>query len=471
MLEHKLKLTYYFSLLILLINLSCKGQQKNNPELSIDGKWQVKLHSRDIGTVNTILHFETPNDSTFIAWTRKGADRNILGYWKSSLARMFTKDFKNGSLIRVTDGLMNQENDTLYLAGVFRSAMGNYYFNGTIVDNKIEAVLRNSKKEERGKITGFKNDSLDYPLEDYELVVGEALEKTKDKIYNRKELQSKEWKTFERKITKKSSKFKDDLELTFGYYYLSTDLPFSHYALTKVEETSNNIEKNTSEEHLFLDDKGNDIGLLTIKSFSGNAKEVDEMFDEILDRNYKHLIVDLRGNSGGTVEAGMAFARRVVDTTLTGGYFLTQKWFNQYDNLPNKRQLSGIPVFSEANYDLIIEGIHEEVGLVLEVKPKNPIYKGDLYVVTNNKTASTCEPIVYGLKSVNRAEIIGKTTAGAMLNGERFDLNNGFSLYVPTADYYTLDGFRIDQNGVEPTIFIENENPIDYIVDKINTNN
>jgi len=31
------------------------------------------------------------------------------------------------------------------------------------------------------------------------------------------------------------------------------------------------------------------------------------------------------------------------------------------------------------------------------------------------------------------------------LNGEQFKLTSGFSVFVPTADYYAKDGYRIDQ--------------------------
>jgi hypothetical protein len=376
-----------------------------------------------------------------------------LGFWKSTLARLFTDDFKKGSLIRLTDGTISEKGDTLLLSGIFRSAVGSYYFNGQVFNGQLTAVLKNSKKEEKGIIKGKKNTEISYPIDDYPKIVLEALDTAKSRIYNRDELETEEWNEFERTIKKKSEKFKDDVELVFAFYYYASKLPFSHFNLTRIEEDTTQESQAKSNKNLYLEEKSSIIALLTIKSFGGTAAEIDSVFSIINNSGYKNLIVDLRNNSGGTVEAGLTFASKVLDTTLIGGFFLTQKWFNQNDRIPNRNQLDAFPVFSEANFDLII--------------PSKTTFNGNLYVITNTSTASTCEPIVHGLKATGRATIVGKTTAGAMLNGERFDLESGFSVFVPTADYYTIDGYRIDQNGVEPNIYLEDEDPIKYIIKQL----
>lgn len=452
-------------LLILFFSYSCTAQKSPVSNSQIDGKWLVKLNSNDIGTVNTILEFET-DENSFKAWTRKGADRDILGFWKSTLARVFTDDFKKGSLIRLTDGTISQEEDTLVLSGIFRSAVGSYYFNGQVLNGQLTAELKNNEKETRGTVTGSKNPEIGYPIDNYPEIVSEALDTAKSRIYNRDELETKEWKDFEKTIKKKSGKFKDDVELVFAFYYYASKLPFSHFNLVRIEEDTTREARANRSQNLFLEEKSPETALLTIESFGGTAGEVDSVFSVIIDKGYNNLIVDLRNNAGGTVEAGLTFASKVLDTTLIGGFFLTQKWFNDNEEIPGKDQLEEFPVFSEASYDLIIEGIHNKKGLLLKVKPSKPTFNGNLYIITNERTASTCEPIVHGLKAAGRATIVGKTTAGAMLNGERFDLKSGFSVFVPTADYYTVDGLRIDQNGVEPDIELKDEKPVEYILNQ-----
>lgn len=47
-----------------------------------------------------------------------------------------------------------------------------------------------------------------------------------------------------------------------------------------------------------------------------------------------------------------------------------------------------------------------------------------------------------------------------MLNGEKFDLNHGFHIFIPTADYYASDGYKIDLNGVKPNIETKSEDAL-----------
>ncbi len=163
----------------------------------------------------------------------------------------------------------------------------------------------------------------------------------------------------------------------------------------------------------------------------------------------------------------MAFATNIIEKETFGGVSLTQKWFNNNKELPTPDDYKNLPHFTETNYDLIIEGIHQTEGLCLKIIPKEQVYQGKLYVLTNRKTASTCEPIVYELKKQNRAVIIGETTAGAMLNGEMFELENGFKMFIPTADYYASDGYRIDQNGVKPNIETKSEEALSKAINLI----
>ncbi len=53
-----------------------------------------------------------------------------------------------------------------------------------------------------------------------------------------------------------------------------------------------------------------------------------------------------------------------------------------------------------------------------------------------------------------------------MLNGETFSLGEGYSLTLPTATYYTADGYKIDQQGVSPDIATGTRDALDVTLDK-----
>jgi len=437
-----------------------KNETKNN---SLNGKWAIEFISNDIGDVRSFLTFEF-TDTSFIAYTRKGADRDILGFWKSLLGRIFTKDFKNGSLINITNGKVIEQKDSLLLSGIFMSALGNYYFKGSIFGGQLQATLTDGKKNNRGTIQGSKTLPRT-PLSDYPALVKRSIELTKENIYNPALLEKGEWEKFDRSITTVSEKIEDDIEMEFAFFYFAGKLPVSHYSLVR-QGIKKEEEKHEKASHqIILKEKTAETLYMKIKSFSGTASEMDSVFSIISAKGYKNLIVDLRDNPGGTVEAGMEFATHVVDSTFYGGVFLTKKWFEKNKRIPSIGDYANFPHFTEANFDLILEGVHNKEGICLKVIPaKNP-YKGKLFILTNGSTASTCEPIVYALKQHKKAIIVGEKTAGAMLNGEFFSITDGFSMIIPTADYYTSDGFRIDTKGVNPTIITDQEKALDFVMD------
>jgi hypothetical protein len=448
-------------MLLFLIN----GSAQKNLADKRNGKWFIELQHNDIGMVRTIMQFDYANDK-FTACTRKKADKDILGWWTALLGRTFTKSFKHGSLLRIVNGTSKTENDTFKLSGILVSAVGNYYFKGQVINNKLFANLLNGRKEKVGSITGEKIETKT-PLEDYPALFDKAMSLTRDRIYNRSIMQTEDWKNFEKKTKKISGKMQDDLEMVFAFFYYAGRLPVSHYALIKIPDEKNTDNISGYEQQVFLEEKTRKTAYLKIKSFGGSAKEMDSTFTIIKQKWYENLIVDLRNNAGGSIEAGMAFAANVVDSPYYGGVFLTQKWFNTHSNLPTVKEYSSFTHFSAANFDLIISGIHTTDALCLKVIPGKTVYRGNLFILTNKETASTCEPIVYVLKQHKLATLVGETTAGAMMNGEIFDLDRGFKMVIPTADYYTPDGYHIDKKGVAPHFQVKSDQTLKYVEENL----
>jgi hypothetical protein len=453
----------YILLSILLISLNNYGQK--SVKETLNGNWFVELQHNDIGAVRTIMQFNSDNNA-FTAHTRKHADKDILGGWKAFLGRTFTKGFKGGSLLVIEKGQIKMANDSIILLGILNSALGSYYFKGYVLNDVLHAQLLDFNKEKIGKITATKKE-IKTPLENYPALFDKAVALTKERIYNQSLLQSKEWKSFEINTRNVSVKVQDDLEMVFAYFYNASKLPVSHYALMKIPDEKDTDIESTYKAQVFLEEKTSNTAYLKIKSFGGTAKEMDSIFTIIKQKSFANLIVDLRDNPGGSVAAGMTFASNVVDSSYYGGVFLTQKWFNAHDKLPTVKEYSAFPHFSAANFDLIISGIHSTDGLCLKVIPNKTVYKGKLFILTNRQTASTCEPLVYVLKQHKLATIVGETTAGAMMNGEILDLDKGFKMIIPTADYYTSDGYRIDKKGVVPNIIVKENEALEYVQQKL----
>lgn len=197
----------------------------------LEGLWALELTLQDIGQVRTVMRFRT-DDNVFTAWTRKDADKDILGGWTSLLGRAFTKSLKNGSLLRIEQGTLQESNDTLWWAGILVGPMGNYNIDGFVLNGRLHAAIGRKSRPDMGKAEGSRDISR-LPMEDYAALFKKAVWLTEQKIYDRTVLRSKEWKGFVADMDNIAPKLQDDLEMVFAFFYKAGKLPFSHFALLK----------------------------------------------------------------------------------------------------------------------------------------------------------------------------------------------------------------------------------------------
>ncbi|WP_430613041.1 S41 family peptidase [Flavobacterium sp. JP2137] len=435
---------YIRSLLLLFFSSIAAGAQANETQ-----EWPTTLKMKDIGVVETHFDFSfSEQENTFFAESPKGSDKLILGGMKAGMARLFNKKLEGGSLIKIQKGEIKGDS----LKGVMTTMFGNFYFRAIKTNERIEGKLLNGKKE----LVGLFNSDLNQAIKkkDYKAIWHDIEKITRDKIYNKSVLDSKKWQSFKKQMDNSCEKFKDDLEFLMGFYYFSNDLGFSHYsAFIAWEDWDKYIKSQTTDfPHKFLD---SDTYYVKISSFSGTSEDMNKVLDQVAQQQFKNLVIDLRDNAGGSIEAGMTFAERLVNQSIVGGVFLTRKYYNKKNNLPIEQEINQYDVFSKANYELLLKGISEKEGIVLKVIPKNTIPYQKLYFLVNKKTASTCEPILQGFKENKMAIIIGEKSAGKMLNAEEFKIRDGYTLFLPTAMYVTKQGKALDQIGVEPNILVK----------------
>jgi hypothetical protein len=445
---------------IILIALILKLSLISNAQNS---KWLLNIELPDVGNIETVMNFEFA-DSSFVAYSRESVVSKILGWGTYTFGKIFTTRFnKKGSLLYINKGKFITQNDTIRLSGNLSSLLGDFDIKANIVRGKFQGYL-----QIEGKTTTIEGEIFksSFPLNNYTTVFNELIDSTQKYIYDSTLLETKKWRTFNQKMRELIPKIQTDLELIVAFSHHAGKLPFSHFSLLK----KSTFEMNTPEEPQLALKTKNKTAHLDIASFMGTVSEIDSFMNIIKEGGYKHLIVDLRYNGGGSVAPGLAFARHVVDSSFYGGVLLSRKWFNQHTTLPKIEDYPSFPIFSESNLELLIKDIHIKEAICLKVIPKETTFSGNLYILTNKYTGSTCEPIVYGLKQNKRAIIIGEKTAGAMLSAETFQLCCGFNLFIPTATYYTSDGYKIDKNGVKPTINVKSQNAWKFIKKKLKKN-
>jgi hypothetical protein len=396
----------------------------------------------------------------FIITSPRNADVRIMG-GKARLGRMLGKSQKKGIIMTISG---TQKSDSLF--GETKIPMvGKLKFRGAIKNNILSGEFLNEDAISIGALHGVNTteDKMDYAT-----LYPKLIKTIQDNIYSTSVLQTKEWTAFEKRIEKLCNEAHDDIELYFGFNMLAQKLPFTHLTLVITQDAADNKETASTKKSVVFEEKNGTTAYLQIKNFISSADELATVLPKIVENTaFKNLIIDLRDNGGGGISAAFELAKYIVTEDMEVGYFPTNKLnysgyqpklFNTLPELqPKSTHEFGSQLKTSAGVKLIFK------------KPNNSVFTGNIYVLTNGSTASTCEPIVYALKNNKKATIIGTKTYGGMLAASPFVASGKYMLMLPIADFYTYDGIRLDKVGVSPDIEVKSEEALNKALEIINT--
>lgn len=168
-------------------------------------------------------------------------------------------------------------------------------------------------------------------------------------------------------------------------------------------------------------DEDSSIGYIILNRFSGeSAGEVEEAIADLQEQGATKLILDLRHNGGGLLDAAID----VSDHFLDSG--------------PVAYQLSSKN--SEKVFNASDETIARDVPLV---------------VLTDEATASAAEIVAGALQDRDRATLIGNPTFGKGSVQIVYELSDGSSIHVTSARWLTPNRHQLDQQGLQPDFLVE----------------
>ncbi|MBL7951240.1 MAG: hypothetical protein JNM62_05925 [Flavobacteriales bacterium] len=424
-------------------------------------RWQCQLmFGTEFGPVDTYLDLAWSDAAHFTAKSPKNADKRVFGTMKSKLARMMKKLPKKGKLLTVTDGTIQQANGTdSVFATLSMPMLGNSDIKGVMLDGRINGGLFKNG-ERTGSITITKSGL--FQRTDYPGLYGAMRSTIEKNIYDQSLLQTKEWFTFDKKITKIAKHVKDDVEFFFGFSVLSQGLPFSHLNLLLMEETPSLVADPNSRSVTIKALDGS-TAYMDVQNFGGSKQEMDSICAILLNGGFRTLIVDLRKNGGGGLDSALPFGESIATDTVDAGYFVTNRWASKVSRPPQPAAFKDLPVAQERTTEAFIEALKTSEGRHLVLYPRADAFKGKVYILTSNRTASTCEPIVDALKRSGRATIVGENTAGTMLSATLFKVTGKYHLFLPIADYYNAELQRLDKVGVKPDIEVKADDALDHV--------
>ena len=161
------------------------------------------------------------------------------------------------------------------------------------------------------------------------------------------------------------------------------------------------------------------IGYIAISKFSENTDEAfTDQLNELIDQGIQSLIIDLRYNGGGSVDAACNIAALMVP----------------------EGPIVQI-VDNKGNSDII--------------KSPGAQFKAPIAVLVNEYSASASEILAGALQDTKAANLIGTTTYGKGIVQTVYFLNDGTGVKLTEKKYLTPNGNDINKKGIEPNVYVE----------------
>lgn len=219
--------------------------------------------------------------------------------------------------------------------------------------------------------------------------------------------------------------------------------------------------------------------------------DAPEFFDKInsfmlsIEKQTKALIVDVRGNGGGTRDLIYEFAKYfihpdsiyVVNATKQRSDIplikddienLNSRRLFTYSTLDKneKRAVDSFLKSFSPMYNLESKKYSEYYfGLLngLKLSKAGYFYSRPIYILANEKSFSAASVFVSAFKGLPNIQIVGVTTDGSSGNSDRYQLSNsGIAIKISTMVSFQKDGKILDGFGTEPDIILERD--IDQIL-------
>lgn len=276
-------------------------------------------------------------------------------------------------------------------------------------------------------------------------------------------LQDSSWVAFVKDIQRQEVQQLSWPAFTKHFNKASKQLPFTHFYLVPQKRPAS---KGAAKAPFELTPISPKIAQLKIRSFAANAAPMVQLIEEIKAGQFERLIIDLRNNTGGTLDAAVVLGQFLTREQIDAGVYLSRKWFAQHSSYPEVSSIAQFPYLQDFTFRGFGQMLNKELAFRMVIPPhQREIFEGEVVVLINEHTASTCEPLVHLLQQKKVATLIGEKTAGAMLSGRYFKVDDEVKLFLPIADYMTGDGQRIDKMGVSPDIQVPAVEALDYTME------
>jgi C-terminal processing protease CtpA/Prc len=186
------------------------------------------------------------------------------------------------------------------------------------------------------------------------------------------------------------------------------------------------------------------------------GREIGTVMASIRNAGYRHLVLDLRGNIGGS----LGFARVagfLCPNSVPIGHSLTPQRLRtgyRVEDLPREVMPSNAweLVSALARYSV------KDKSLMLMTPATGPQpFHGRIVVLVNEWTNSAGEMLATFAREQAGAQVVGQRTRGNVLGAANFNVGGGYWLRLPVFGWYTSRGCSLEGTGVSPHVSVSAE--------------
>ena len=201
------------------------------------------------------------------------------------------------------------------------------------------------------------------------------------------------------------------------------------------------------------------IGLLKIAYFPGAfgiafGRALDVAIDDLKKEDCDRLIIDLRGNIGGSL--GFArLASYMCPGKIAIGHSLTPRRMRAgYDVAAFPRV--AMPSHKAQLLFTLARFAFKDKSLMLLTQGLGPQpFLGRIVVLVNEWTNSAAEMVANFAAENKLATIVGRKTRGNVLGATNFQVGGGYWLRLPVFGWFTSQGKTLEGVGVDPDIEVD----------------
>ncbi|MEI6275815.1 MAG: S41 family peptidase [Prolixibacteraceae bacterium] len=432
-------------LIFILLSVNCLSQSH----------WRIRNEN---GEELLLTISVNSGNQTFNAHSRKEALREMAGSFTYMLA-------KTAGKIRYPE-IIHSEGKVTFIADTT-------FYNGSFdyLDKSFPLIAKSWKNNFAGTLTDNRNrthpligtkEITDQPLRDYAKLISTAFSLTEKYYWDHNLAKSSDWVLFKNKIDELKSKIADDYELGATLFWLSKKLPLTPYEIKKISPKENDPKPERIYSAREVKSK---VALLDLSDLPSEKEKMDQLFRDIQKKEFSVLILDARGRKNLRLGTAALLGDHLTPMPADWGIYLTRKWLDSNvasPKLPEYAQkFKNAILLSANNQDLYLEP-----GRYMKPVPATIVFKGKIYVLTDQKTSRVAEALAIWLKNDKVATLVGQKSAGQPMLFEVINVDSQYRITIPTAQFFDKLGNNRYGSGLDPDI-LSDEDALSALLKKL----